>query len=123
MCFPATKKNSGGRLISSGLFKIGGDSMLPIAIIAVAAGLVLGLRFSLITLALLILATTIIFAIGVWGGGSPLVVALQLLATLLLPYRSVISLAACLLHIFPREGRHPPTARKCDICMVDPRER
>ena len=55
--------------------------MLPIAIIAVAAGLVLGLRFSLITLALLILATTIIFAIGVWGGGSPLVVALQLLAT------------------------------------------
>ncbi len=56
--------------------------MLPIAIIAVAAGLVLGLRFSLITLALLILATTIIFAVGVWGGGSPLVVALQLLATL-----------------------------------------
>ena len=82
MCFPATKKNSGGRLISSGLFKIGGDSMLPIAIIAVAAGLVLGLRFSVITLALLILATTIIFAVGVWGGGSPLVVALQLLATL-----------------------------------------
>jgi hypothetical protein len=56
--------------------------MLAIAIIAATAGLVLGLRFSVIALALLILATTIIFAVGIWGGGSPLVVALQLLATL-----------------------------------------
>jgi hypothetical protein len=56
--------------------------MLAIAIIAVATGLVLGLRFSLITLALLVITTTIVFAVGMWGGGSPMVVALQLLATL-----------------------------------------
>jgi len=50
--------------------------------LAAAAGLVLGLRFSVITLALLTLAIATIFAIGVWGGGSPLVIALHLLATL-----------------------------------------
>jgi hypothetical protein len=67
--------------LERGVLKMGG-SMLAIAIVAAAAGLVLGLRFSVIALALLILATTIIFAVGIWGGGSPLVVALQLLATL-----------------------------------------
>lgn len=56
--------------------------MLAIAIIAAAAGLVLGLRFSLITLALLLITTTIVFAVGTWGSGSPLVVTLQLSATL-----------------------------------------
>ena len=49
---------------------------------AAAAGLALGLRFGVITLALLILGTAIIFTAGVWGGGSRLVVAFQLLATL-----------------------------------------
>ena len=56
--------------------------MPAIAIVVAAAGLVLGLRFSVIALALLTLATIIIFAVGIWGGGSPLVVALQPLATL-----------------------------------------
>jgi hypothetical protein len=58
----ATKKNRDGRLVSSVLLKMGG-SMLAIAIVAAAAGLALGLRFSVITLVLLILATTIIFAV------------------------------------------------------------
>ena len=93
--------------------------MLAIAILAAAAGLVLGLRFSLVTLALLITTTTILFAVGMWGGGSPLVVALQLLATL----ASVqISYLVCLLHIFLREQRCSPTASKCHIYMVCLRE-
>jgi hypothetical protein len=57
--------------------------MLAIAMLAAAvAGLALGLRFGVITLALLILAIAIIFIAGVWGGGSRLVVAFHLLATL-----------------------------------------
>jgi hypothetical protein len=60
-----------------------GGLMLAIAMLAAAAaGLALGLRFGVTTLALLILATAIIFTAGVWGGGSRLVVAFQLLATL-----------------------------------------
>jgi hypothetical protein len=56
--------------------------MLAIAIAAAAAGLVLGLRFSLVALALLIITTTILFAVCMWSGGGPLVGTLQLLATL-----------------------------------------
>jgi hypothetical protein len=56
--------------------------MLAIGMLAAAAGLVLGLRFSVITLVLLALAVAIVFAVGVWGGESPLVIALQMLATL-----------------------------------------
>jgi uncharacterized membrane protein YccC len=56
--------------------------MLGIAIIAAAVGFFLGIRFSVIALALLVLTITIDFAVGICGGGSPLVVALQLLATL-----------------------------------------
>ena len=56
--------------------------MLAIAIVAAAAGLVLGLRFNATALVLLVLATTIVFAVGVWGGSHAVIVALQLLATL-----------------------------------------
>jgi hypothetical protein len=56
--------------------------MLTITIIVAAAGLVVGLRFNVFVLALLLLAAAAsIFAIGVWNGGTALVVALQLLAT------------------------------------------
>jgi len=56
--------------------------MLAIGILAAAAGLVLGLRFSVVTLVLLTLAIAIVCAIGVWGGESSLVIALKMLATL-----------------------------------------
>jgi hypothetical protein len=56
--------------------------MLAIGMLAAAAALVLGLRFSAITLVLLTLAIVIIFATSVLGGSSPLVVGLQMLATL-----------------------------------------
>ena len=60
-----------------------GDVMLAIGMLAAAAALVLGLRFSVITLVLLTLAIVIIFAASVLGGSSPLVVGLQMLATLI----------------------------------------
>ena len=78
--------------------------MLAIAIIAAAAGLVLGLRFSLVTLALLIITTTILFAVGMWGGGGLLVVALQLLGTL--ASVQISYLVGCLL------AAHIPTRAK-----------
>ena len=56
--------------------------MLAFGVLAAAAALVLGLRFSVVTLVLLTLATVICFATSVLGGGSPLVVGLQILATL-----------------------------------------
>ena len=56
--------------------------MLAIWMLAAAAALVLGLRFSAITLILLTLAIVIIFATSVLGGSGPLVVELQMLATL-----------------------------------------
>lgn len=56
--------------------------MLTIGMLAAVAGLFLGLRFSVITFALLALAIAIMFASGVWGGASPLIIALQMLATL-----------------------------------------
>jgi len=56
--------------------------MLAVGVLAAAAALVLGLRFSVVTLVLLTLATVIDFATSVLGGGSPLVVGLQILATL-----------------------------------------
>jgi hypothetical protein len=90
--------------------------MLAIAILAAAAGLVLGLRFNVITFALLVLATAVIFAVSVWGGSNLLVGALQLLATL--ASVQISYLVGCLLaHIFQREPRRPPTAcRERDIC-------
>ena len=78
--------------------------MLAIAIIAAAAGLVLGLRFSVVALALLITTTTILFAAGMWDGGSPLVVALQLLGTL--ASVQISYLVGCLL------AAHIPTRAK-----------
>jgi hypothetical protein len=69
-------------VISSKLFLGMGDGMLAIAIVAAAAGLALGLRFSVIALVLLVLSTTIVFAVGVWGGSHGVIVALQLLVTL-----------------------------------------
>ena len=57
--------------------------MLAIGMLAAAAALVLGLRFSVVTLVLLTLATVINFATSVFLGGSgPLVVGLQMLAAL-----------------------------------------
>ena len=57
--------------------------MLAITVLLAATGLALGLRFNAFVLALLLLlATTSIFAIGIWGGGNSLVVALNFLATL-----------------------------------------
>jgi hypothetical protein len=77
----ATKKNPGGSLLSGGLLRRWGDGMLAIGMLAAAAGLVLGLRFSVITFVLLGLAIAIVFAIAVWDRESPLVIALQMLAT------------------------------------------
>jgi len=52
-----------------------GDVMLAVGVLAAAAALVLGLRFSVVTLVLLTLATVINFATSVFLGGSgPLVV-------------------------------------------------
>jgi hypothetical protein len=82
MRFAATKKNSGGSLLLRKVLSEMGDVMLAIGVLAVAAGLVLGLRFSVITFALLTLAIAIVFAIGVGGGESRLVIALQMLAML-----------------------------------------
>ena len=57
--------------------------MLTIAMLAAAAaGLALGIRFGVVTLALLKLAIAIIFTAGLWGGSSRLVVAFHLLVTL-----------------------------------------
>jgi hypothetical protein len=78
----ATKKNSGGSLLFGGFPSEMGDVMLAIGVLAVVAGLVLGLRFSVITFVLLALTIAIVFAIGVGGGESRLVIALQMLAML-----------------------------------------
>ena len=59
-----------------------GDVMLAIGMLAAAAALVLGLRFSVVTLVLLTLATVINFATNVLGGSDPFVVGLQILAAL-----------------------------------------
>jgi hypothetical protein len=59
-----------------------GDVMLAIGVLAATAALVLGLRFSVVILVLLTLATVINFATSVLGGSAPLVVGLQMLATL-----------------------------------------
>ena len=75
----AIKKNSGDSLLSATKM---GDVMLAIGMLAAAAALVLGLCFSVVTLVLLTLAIVIIFATSVLGGSSPLVVGLQMLATL-----------------------------------------
>ena len=57
--------------------------MLTISMLAAAAaGLALGIRFGVVTLALLILAIAVIFTAGLWGGSSRLVVAFHLLVTL-----------------------------------------
>ena len=56
--------------------------MLIVTIVVAAAGLVVGLRFDVFVLALLLSgAAASVFAIGVWSGDNALVVALQLLAT------------------------------------------
>ena len=82
MRLAATKKNSGGSLLLGKLLSEMGDVMLAIGVLAVAAGLVLGLRFSVITFVLLKLAIAMVFAIGVGVGESRLIIALQMLATL-----------------------------------------
>ena len=59
-----------------------GGCHLAVGVLAAAAALVLGLRFSVVTLVLLTLATVINFATSVLGGSGPHVVGLQILATL-----------------------------------------
>jgi hypothetical protein len=56
--------------------------MLAIGVVAAAAALALGLRFSVVTLVLLTLAIVVNFATSVLGGSSPFVVGLKMLATL-----------------------------------------
>ena len=56
--------------------------MLAVGVLAASVALVLGLRFSVVTLVLLALATVSNFATSVLGGSGPLVVGLQMLATL-----------------------------------------
>jgi hypothetical protein len=56
--------------------------MLAIGMLAAAAGLVLGLRFSVMVLVLVSLAIIAIFATSVSGGSRLLVVGLQILVTL-----------------------------------------
>jgi len=57
--------------------------MLAMTILVAAIGLALGLRFNAFVLGLLLLlAITSTFAIGIWSGGNPRVIALYLLATL-----------------------------------------
>ena len=104
-CFPATKKElSRSPDFQWAVFEDWGDSMLVIAIVAAAAGLVLRFRFSPIALTLLIITTTIVFAVCMWGGGGPLVLTLQLLATL--ASVQISYLVGCLL------AEHIPTRAK-----------
>ncbi len=56
--------------------------MLTVAMLASALALVLGLRFSVNTLVLLTVALLIMFGISLLGRSSPVLIALQLLATL-----------------------------------------
>ena len=57
--------------------------MLAITILVAATGLVLGLRFNVFVLGLLLLlGITSIFTIGIWSGGNLSVVALRALAML-----------------------------------------
>jgi hypothetical protein len=57
--------------------------MLAITLLVAATGLVLGLRFNVFVLGLLLLATTAgTFTVAIWSGGNLRVVALHLLATL-----------------------------------------
>ena len=59
-----------------------GDVMFAIGVLAAGAALVLGIRFSEITLLLFTVAVAIVFAASVLGGSSSVVVGLQMLATL-----------------------------------------
>ena len=56
--------------------------MLTKGMLATAMALLLGLRFRVNTLVLLTVAIVVIFGISILGRSSPLVIALQMLATL-----------------------------------------
>ena len=56
--------------------------MVAMGVLVTAMALVLGLRFSVNTLVLLTVAILIMFGISILGRSSPLVMALQMLATL-----------------------------------------
>jgi hypothetical protein len=81
--------------------------MLAVGVLAAVAALVLGLRFSVVTLILLTLATVISFATSVLGGSGPLVVGLQGLATL--ASVQISYLVGCLLaaHLLPMRAELP----------------
>ena len=85
--------------------------MLAVGVLAAAAALVLGLRFSVVILVLLTLATVINFATSVLGGSGPLVVGLQMLATL--ASVQISYLVGCLLaaHLPVRSGSERGEAR------------
>jgi hypothetical protein len=81
--FVATKKNSAVASFKQALSEDGGTTMLAITLLVAATGLVLGLRFNVLVLGLLLLATTAgTFTVAIWSGGNLPVVALHLLATL-----------------------------------------
>ena len=70
-----------GRQLAFAFYKDGG-TMLVVGLLAASVGLVLGLRFSVITFIVLTVAILVIFAMSVLGGSSPLVVAFHILVTL-----------------------------------------
>lgn len=85
--------------------------MLAIGILAAAAGLALGLRFSVVTLVLLTLAILLILAISVLGHSSPLVFAFKMLATF--ASIQISYLFGCVLAAhFPARTKAPVHAQK-----------
>jgi len=87
--------------------------MLAIGMLAAAAALVLGLRFSVAALVLLKLAIVINFAACFFGGSSSLIVGLQILATL--ASVQVSYLVGCLLaaHFPVRADTQPDHMQLC----------
>ena len=76
------KRTQAVACLCAGLSAKWGHIMLAIGMLATAMALVLGLRFSVNTLVLLTVAIAMMFAISVLGRSSPVVIALQMLATL-----------------------------------------
>ena len=81
--------------------------MLAITVLAAATGLILGLRFNVFVLGLLLLAATAgIFTAVIWSGGNLGVVALHLLATL--ASVQISYLIGCLIAAqFPARSKSP----------------
>jgi predicted tellurium resistance membrane protein TerC len=76
--------------------------MLAMGVLVTAMALVLGLRFSVNTLVLLTVAIVIMFGISILGRSSPLVIALQTLATLASVQFSYLFGSLLAAHFHPR---------------------